>query len=194
MILEAEGLVEATPNRSPTVRTYDAEDLVDLFQLRALLEGYAVRRAATRVTADDLALLWESCDRYDDLAEDEDQLPQLVKENYVFHELILTVAGNRELTEFARQVIALPFVFYGPRTTSISAHYHRQIAAALASRDGERAEMIMKQHILEASDVSVDLVRQLSEHQELEDDGGHKLIIQSDRKAAPPVAANGNRA
>src|SRR2546426_12550534 len=50
LVLQSEGLVAAEPNRGATVRAHDAADLDDLHQLRALLEGYAARRAATRIT------------------------------------------------------------------------------------------------------------------------------------------------
>src|SRR5712691_6146739 len=63
LILQGEGLVEASPNRGATVRTHDADDLDDLYQLRALLEGFATRRAAARVTDEALERLRESCDR-----------------------------------------------------------------------------------------------------------------------------------
>jgi DNA-binding GntR family transcriptional regulator len=37
----------------------------------------------------------------------------------------------------------------------ISVHYHRQIVTALADRDADRAELIMREHVLEARDVLV---------------------------------------
>src|SRR5207249_3993911 len=43
LVLQAEGLVDAAPNRGAVVRAHDAVDLDDLYQLRALLEGYAAR-------------------------------------------------------------------------------------------------------------------------------------------------------
>src|SRR5947199_9689795 len=49
LVLQAEGLIETTPNRGAVVVTHDADDLIDLYQLRALLEGHAARQAASRV-------------------------------------------------------------------------------------------------------------------------------------------------
>ena len=49
LILQTEGLVDAAPNRGAVVRSHDADDLEDLYQLRALLEGYAARRAAANI-------------------------------------------------------------------------------------------------------------------------------------------------
>src|SRR5581483_1738798 len=80
VILEAEGLVEATTNRGATVRSYNHRELDDIFRLRAVLEGYGARRAAERIDDNALAALWESCDRYEDRIAERD-LPGLVREN-----------------------------------------------------------------------------------------------------------------
>jgi len=57
LVLQSEGLVEAAPNRGATVRAYDTADLEEMYELRALLEGHAAGRAASRVTPDQLAHL-----------------------------------------------------------------------------------------------------------------------------------------
>ena len=44
--LEAQGLVEVEPNRGAVVRTFDRDDLLDLYEVRALLEPAAAARAA----------------------------------------------------------------------------------------------------------------------------------------------------
>lgn len=159
LVLQTEGLVEAAPNRGAAVRAHSAEDLDDLYQLRALLEGYAARRAATRVTDGDIAELRGSCNRFDDLSSDDD-LRAIVRENLLFHSAILEVAGSARLRSMVRKVIELPLVYksyiwYSPDQKRISAHYHRQITNALAARDAERAELIMKEHVFEARDLLV---------------------------------------
>jgi DNA-binding GntR family transcriptional regulator len=61
-------------------------------------------------------------------------------------------------------VIEIPLVYrsyiwYSNDQKLISEHYHRQLVTALAARDAERAELIMKEHIYEARDVLVALRR-----------------------------------
>jgi DNA-binding GntR family transcriptional regulator len=60
--LGSEGLVEVLPNRGARVRTWTAQDLEESYELRAVLEGLAARRAAARVEPAVLAEM-------DDLAE-----------------------------------------------------------------------------------------------------------------------------
>ncbi len=64
-LLAREGLVDIEPRRGAVVRQFDAADLADLYDVRALIEPYAARRAATRIGAPDVARLADLCDRAD---------------------------------------------------------------------------------------------------------------------------------
>ena len=164
LVLQAEGLVDAAPNRGAAVRAHDAGDLDDLYQLRALLEGYAARRAASRITFEQIASLWASCDRFDTISDR--SVRELVKENLLFHNMILEAAGSARAASMVRKVIELPLVYksyiwYSPDQKRISAHYHRQITKALEAGDAERAELVMKEHVFEGRDILVAHVREL---------------------------------
>jgi DNA-binding GntR family transcriptional regulator len=81
-----------------------------------------------------------------------------------FHSTILEIAGSARLASMVRRVIELPLVYksyiwYSPDQKRISSHYHRQIVNALASGDGERAELVMKEHVFEARDLLVARLR-----------------------------------
>jgi len=163
LVLQTEGLLESAPNRGATVRTYEAADLDDLYQLRALLEGFAARRAAARISTGDLERLRESCERFVALRA-EDDVADLVRENVSFHNTILEAAGSERLAQMVRKVIELPlvyrsYVWYSPEQKLISEHYHRQLTAALTAHDAERAELVMKEHVLEARDFLIAQLR-----------------------------------
>jgi DNA-binding GntR family transcriptional regulator len=167
LMLQAEDLVVATPNRGATVRVHDAKDLHDLYELRALLEGHATRRAAERISKPELDLLRQSCTRFDTLDPDQD-LRGVVRENLFFHNTILSVAASERLTAHVRKVIELPLVYnsyrwYSTDQMRISAHYHRQIVKALADGDADRAELIMKEHMFEARDLLVSHVQAIQQ-------------------------------
>ena len=159
LVLQTEGLLEATPNRGATVRSYDPAELEEMYDLRALLESHAARRAATRVTAAQLEELRASCDRFAALLGGDD-LPALVAENGFFHDTILAAAESERLSGMVRQVVAMPlvyksYVWYSPAQASASHHYHLQLVKALERADGERAEIVMREHVFEARDVLV---------------------------------------
>src|SRR3954452_7665921 len=60
--LEAQGLVEVEPNRGAVVRAFDRADLLDLYEVRALLEPAAAARAATRIDRAGIERLRRNCD------------------------------------------------------------------------------------------------------------------------------------
>jgi DNA-binding GntR family transcriptional regulator len=164
LVLQTEGLLDSAPNRGATVRAYEADDLDDLYQLRAVLEGFAARRAAPRISPADVARLGESCERFEELRADDD-VTELVRENVRFHEIILEATGSARLATLVRGVVQLPLVYrsfywYSPHQKRISEHYHRQLTSALGARDAERAEIVMKEHVLEARDFLVAKVRE----------------------------------
>jgi DNA-binding GntR family transcriptional regulator len=164
LTLQAEGLVDSVPNRGATVRSYEPGEIDDLYDLRALLEGHAARRAALRSSLDDLHRLRESNERFASLVAGDD-VAALIRENHVFHTAILEAAGSDRLAELVRKVVELPLVYrsfywYRPEQKRISDHYHQQLTHALEARDAERAELLMKEHVFEARDF---LMAQLEE-------------------------------
>jgi DNA-binding GntR family transcriptional regulator len=168
-VLKAEGLVVSTPYHGSTVRAYEADDLDDIYQLRALLEGHGARRAAQRIDDDGVEQLHASCVRLVALGDATDEnVAEIVTENLFFHTTILEIAGSHRLTEMVRKVIELPLVYNSYRWYSldqrrISVHYHGQIVRALEDGDADRAELIMKEHLFEARDLLITHVEEMQQ-------------------------------
>ena len=164
-VLQTEGLVDWAPYQGSTVRAYDVEDLDDMYQLRALLEGHAARRAAACITRADVERLRESCARMEALGDaTEENVAAIVEENLLFHKIILAAAGSQRLAELVRKVIELPlvyksYVWYSPNQKRISEHAHKLLTHALAARDADRAELVMREHVYEARDLLVARMR-----------------------------------
>jgi DNA-binding GntR family transcriptional regulator len=160
LLLEREGLVEAQPNRGATVKRYRPEDIKEIYDLRAVLEGEAARWAAERVTERDLRRLEASCDRYSKLRTDSDMLPDLAEENFAFHRGILEAAGSARLTRMVGEVTAVPTIYqaymsYSPEHRSVVERQHREILQALVDRDGDRAAGLMRSHVEWARDLAI---------------------------------------
>jgi DNA-binding GntR family transcriptional regulator len=163
LLLQAEGLVEAVPNRGAFVRAFEANDLWDMYELRAVLEGHAARRAAERITDEELIELRASCERFDELVlranpPDAELIQELVRENLQFHEIVLAAADSERLAGMVRQVVVAPlvyksYVWYSPDQARASAYAHRQLVNAFEQHDSERAELLMREHVYEARDV-----------------------------------------
>ena len=164
LVLQAEGLVAAAANRGASVRSYRADDLNDMYLLRGLLEGHAAQRAAATITPDQLQVLRESVERFVQLRLED--VGELVKENAVFHDTILDAARSERLHAMVRQVVPLAmqyrsWMWYSQKQLELSCHYHRKILEALEAQDAQRAEGLMKAHVLESKDVLVARLREL---------------------------------
>jgi DNA-binding GntR family transcriptional regulator len=159
LFLEAEGTVVLQPNRGATVRRFTPEEIRDAYDLRALLEGHAARRAAERIGPGELDALAESCARFEALQAGE--VAELARENHLFHHTILEAAGSERLGSMVRGVVELPLVYkaffwYSPEQQRLSAHHHRRLERALRDRDARRAELLMQEHVFEARDFLVE--------------------------------------
>lgn len=172
MRLEAEGLVEIVPNRGAMVCSFRIDDVWDIYDLRAVLEGYAARRAADRIEDTELRRLRELCAEMDGLvgrfSNHEEETRTLVSLNNEFHGTIVASSRNKRLERLIRSTVEIPLVFkaffwYGPRERMISNHYHRQIVYALEARDSERAEIIMREHVYEGRDFVIKALKEEAE-------------------------------
>ena len=142
--LEAQGLVDVEPNRGAVVRSFDRDDLFDLYQLRALLEPRAAALATPRVSEQDIEALHALCEAEDHMAANE-----------AFHRIILEAAGSPRLLDAMRAATGIPRTFrsvfwHDERQREESLMCHRRLVAAFNARDAELAEAVMRMHILGA--------------------------------------------
>ncbi len=146
--LEADGLVTHVPRQGATVRSLSYAEVMELYEMRAVLEGTAARlaaRAASDIELDELEVL------NDQLAQ-AGTGPEAARINRVFHATLLDVAKNRFL---AKSMLSLQkaLLILGPsqlldnERADAAVAEHRRIMAALKSRDSAAAEMEMRTHI-----------------------------------------------
>ncbi|OAN47069.1 GntR family transcriptional regulator [Chloroflexus islandicus] len=159
----AEGLVQIFPNRGAVARSFTIDDLLEMYDLRALLEGHAAFLAAQRITPDQLARMEAAAAALEDslnhtFARREDEVHFLVEQNAVFHQTIAEAAGNQRLIAMLNQIVAVPlqfrsFYWYRKEERQISNFFHRSILNALTLGDGDRARAMMREHIFYGRDV-----------------------------------------
>jgi DNA-binding GntR family transcriptional regulator len=160
LILENEGLVESIRNRSTHVARFDPSGLEEVYSIRAVLEGYAARRAADLITDEELKVLEESCRRFKEVATNSDDLPKLADENFTFHETIQKAARSSRLQRMIGTVTALPLIYrsymtYSDRNRRKAVEDHLAILDALARHDRHAAGRLMEGHVNWARKVAV---------------------------------------
>jgi len=153
LLLAQEGLVQIEPRRGASVRAFDAADLSDLYEVRALIEPHAAALAAQRITDEELARLTEIHARsteYDD--GDEASVAAQLRLNDEFHRLILAASRSPRLASAMSAVSGIPRAFRASfwrddaqRAQSLSCH--RELLAALGHGRSELAGTVMRMHI-----------------------------------------------
>jgi DNA-binding GntR family transcriptional regulator len=150
--LEKDGFVTIAPYRSAMVAGYSRQDLREIYEVRGLLEGLCAREAAVNIATEDLAALNRIVrDSAAALAADDtERLTALLDE---FDVLLYAQSKNSRIsamldnirdhvTRIGRLTVAIP----GRLGTSV--REHQAIYEAIVQRDGQRAETLMRQHIL----------------------------------------------
>jgi DNA-binding GntR family transcriptional regulator len=154
--LEADMLVVRTDTQRSFVAEWSLDDVRDAFDLRAMLESFAARRAAERMTPDSLARLRHANARIAQaIALPRPDIALFLEGNREFHAAILEVAGSRRLVAQLGALVEQPVVWrtahhYGPDALHRSWSEHEELIAAFARGDGAWAQAIMASHILRA--------------------------------------------
>src|SRR5437879_5488142 len=91
--LDQEGLVEIEPNRGARVRLISDREALEIEEVRAALEGMLARRAAARVTAEDLSALRQVITEMRERVEAGDSIGYS-ELNATFHQRIWTAADH----------------------------------------------------------------------------------------------------
>ena len=147
-ILEREGMVRREPHRGVVVFKPTIQDLLDCYEIREALEVLAARKAAKRLTKDDLNWLDELSDRMPRTTDRAEYL----RMNQAFHERIEQAAGSSRLCEMiaAQRAAASTYVsFLGlePASAKDSVEEHHAIVVALESGRADAAGKAMSRHL-----------------------------------------------
>lgn len=154
--LEAELLIRRTDTQRSFVADWSLEDVEDSFELRALLESRAARRAAERITWDQLARLkahHEAIGR--SIHQETPDTQQFVEHNHLFHRVIMEASASAQLTTMLTRIVERPIVHRTARNYSFddlkrSHQQHGELIAAFEERDPAWAEAVMVSHIRRA--------------------------------------------
>jgi DNA-binding GntR family transcriptional regulator len=152
--LEAEGYVTSRPNRGAMVRQYTPEQLLELFEIRAALEGLAAQIAAPQLQPDDFTRLEAQLALMDDAsASCGEATNDWLARHVEFHLHLVRLARRPRLAiEIARLHAMLePYLrlwFVNAGTPTNSRDEHDQILQILRYGYPKHAEDVMRAHVL----------------------------------------------
>ena len=160
--LEAEGLIHGGRHHL-VVREHAPDEIREIYEARAALEGYAARLAADRASASDLAkiALWHEADHKKLLRSPREHI---VNVNDRFHDAIIAAAHNRRLLDLIRRNREFYFNYrianlYTDAESEASLEGHTAILRALERRDPVGAEAATRAHVMEALRVTLEKLR-----------------------------------
>ena len=146
--LEAEGLVLHIPNKGVTASQTTRPQIREVFPLRIMLEGYATRLAASKLSKKELDFLTELHHTMVDLQKAGD-LRTFSAVNDRWHSTIYRAAGSKLLEKTIVDIwktASVDDLWTIPGRSAASVVEHERILRALCRHDPEGAEQAMGDH------------------------------------------------
>ncbi len=154
--LVADDLIEMHRNQGARVKEWSADDVDDLFTLRALLEGFAAAQASTRISLIQLDIISNAIEEMDAVLESRGPVAKKTSEflrlNAVVHGCIWEASGSPRLERMLTRLVEQSLQARTAATFTVariaeSHHHHQELLHALRARDPMWAEAIMRSHI-----------------------------------------------
>ena len=150
--LEESGLVRFEKNRGVFVRRITIREADEIFEIRALLDEFAGRRAARNATAQDVRELESLVDRMATAAarDDSDEYFAL---NLDFHDRIVALAGNAKLAQLYRRIVNELNLYRRASldragALPVSVAEHRAIVQRISERQSAAAGRLLHEHVM----------------------------------------------
>ncbi len=165
--LESEGFLTVIPRRGAVVSSLTRKEIEEFYEIKSLLEGYAARIAATRITKKDIDKLKKINKQLEAIAESDD-VEAFFRKNNEFHNTFIALCGNEKLLDI-RNTLVRRFLRYRLQALAVPGRFmesvkqHRVIIRALAKKDGRRAEAVVVEHSLRSGEELAEQLEQSGE-------------------------------
>ncbi|MBN2644520.1 MAG: GntR family transcriptional regulator [Desulfuromonadaceae bacterium] len=148
--LESEGYLTVVPRKGAVVTALSERDVEEFYSIKSILEGYAARLAAERMTDKDIERLEAINDRLEKLTLSGD-VKTFFRVHNEFHEHFIRASGNSKLLELIQQLLKkfdrLRIASLSlPGRMEISVQEHRKIIEAFKQRNGETADLLVRKN------------------------------------------------
>ncbi|MGX1309089.1 GntR family transcriptional regulator of vanillate catabolism [Amorphus suaedae] len=164
--LARDGLLDYETNRGYRVKQFSVENIRSVFEIRSVLEAQGCRAAARNGMPPALLDRMDALVRQGDEllsvgALEPDRLPPYRKMNVDFHNCILEAAQNPFLKDFVDRTHNVPMVsdrvilWDDFEVIHRSHDDHHRMARALRRGDGERAALVMYEHVAYAGELLI---------------------------------------
>ncbi|MGQ9857888.1 MAG: GntR family transcriptional regulator [Thermodesulfobacteriota bacterium] len=155
--LATEGFIRPLPTRGFRVAGDSREEMVDIFELRAVLEAYALRLASERISTEHLEALEEFIDQAEKAYRNKD-IDGVFHWNTRFHDTLNDLVSHRprlhrliaDLRKYVLRYRKDTLHYLSGARRSIDGH--KKILLALRLGDPDLLEKMMREHVREAQE------------------------------------------
>lgn len=149
-LLEQEGFVRSSPRRGIFVVRKTKAEILEMIAVWAALESLSARLATEHASDADLAALHKMVSEWDH-EKPAEHLSEYSEANMAFHQAIIGLGGNKlidEITEnlFIHMRAIRKVTMRQDNRAERSVIDHRNIVEALAARDADMAERLVREH------------------------------------------------
>ncbi len=149
--LVSEGLAKHIPNKGAMVRQLSIDDIQGLYRIREVNEGLAARLAAENCTDKDIEEMTKIIDSMENAINLKNG-QEYYKISGEFHRYIFKISENDFLIDILSRLYRITSrfnlaVLSIPGRSQGSIEEHRRVLDAIATRNGDIAEKVMKEHI-----------------------------------------------
>ncbi len=146
--LESEGYLQVVPRKGAVVASLSERDIEEFYAIKIILEGFAAKMAAEKLTDKDIERLESINERLQKMA-DEGDVKKFFRVHNEFHEVFIKAAGNEKLYEMINQLV---MKFKRLRLASLSqpgrmegsVEEHRNMIQAFKKHDGDSADGLVR--------------------------------------------------
>lgn len=147
--LQAEGLVRNVAHRKTVVEGLDIDDIVDLIEMRAVLEAHMVRRSAPNLDERALGRLKKLCEDMDRIR---DYGARWVLKNWEFHQTLYGAGSSKTMIDLVERIHLKIERYAREAGTAIrlrkAAAEHRTILKHIERRNYAAASAEIERHVL----------------------------------------------
>ncbi|MEQ8838605.1 MAG: GntR family transcriptional regulator [Lacipirellulaceae bacterium] len=150
--LAGEGLIDIRQHRGAVVKSLSRQDIVEIYELRAVIEGAAARLATDRIKEEGNEKTVRELIAQCETAFAKRSAADYNQANQAFHSTIMGMSGNQRMAQIAEH-LALPIYLLRyhqllqSSTMETSIAEHQLIADAILSGESEKAERLMRRHV-----------------------------------------------
>jgi len=154
--LETEGFITVIPRKGAVVASLSAKDVSDFYDLKAVLEGYAARIAAKKLTEKDIAKM-DSVNRQMEAAAGRKEVRRVLALHNEFHDIFLKACGNEKLHSIVQNLVMqfqrFRLILAMPGRIEGIIQQHREIIEAFQERDEALAESLVQKNAFHGKNI-----------------------------------------